>query len=168
MPRPHACGASSGEACLAPTQMRAHVTDPLRWALIRSPGRRTPFQRRGRAAARRETRGKISARRAVTSQPFRLNDLVNLGNLHKLRPFSRFRFPVPRSRFSPLPVWSSLALFSACETFHERKCFCKSATYVKKALIKIDLKGCKKRQNRSKTCKKHQKRAHFVLPILTF
>jgi len=103
-----------------------------RWALIRSPGRRTPFQRRGRAAARRETRGKISARRAVTSQPFRLNDLVNLGNLHKLRPFSRFRFPVPRSRFSPLPVWSSLALFSACETFHERKCFCKSATYVKR------------------------------------
>jgi hypothetical protein len=81
------------------------------------------------------------------------------GRLSIFRCFFAFPFPVARS---PFP------LFSACETFHERKCFCKSATYVKKALIKIDLKGCKKRQNRSKTCKKHQKRAHFVLPILTF
>jgi len=48
-------------------------------------------------------------------------------------------------------LWSSLLLFSACETFHERKCFCKYATYVKKHPSKTVKRGIKSYQIPVKT-----------------
>jgi hypothetical protein len=52
--------------------------------------------------------------------------------------------------------------------FCERKCFCKSATYVNFDLSKTDQKRSKSYQKRSKTIKNSKKRHDFVLPILTF
>ena len=67
------------------------------------------------------------------------------------------RFPVAGSlsRFSPLPVWSSLVVFGACETIHERKSICRNATYVKRPRSKSIKKA-------SKSAKIDQKRAKSI------
>ena len=56
--------------------------------------------------------------------------------------------------------------YEACEGFHERKCFCKSATYVTWDPSKTDAAGAKRYQVPIKNSKKGSKRIKFRLAHL--
>ena len=91
------------------------------------------------------------------------------GSAAGLFPVSCFLFPVPGSRLPvpesrlPLLPFKMRDTSDLRERFHERKCFCKSATYVTCDPSKTDAGGSKHYQVPIKNSKKGSKRIKFRL-----